>query len=194
MPLVDGLRERLQAGINVLDVGCGRGMALTELAAAFPNSKFVGYDLCPEAIAFADGAASGRGLPNVHFAVQDVAEMRDAARFDLITAFDAIHDQAQPDVVLGNIRRALRAEGVFLMQDIMSSTRLNENAAHPLATFLYAISCMHCMSVSLAQNGMGLGAMWGKEQAEEMLRDAGFTSIEVRTLEHDVMNYWYVVR
>jgi hypothetical protein len=65
---------------------------------------------------------------------------------------------------------------------------------HPMATFIYTISTMHCMSVSLAHGGPGLGAAWGKEKALEMLRDAGFQAVEVRELPHDMMNYWYVAR
>ena len=77
------------------------------------------------------------------------------------------------------------------MQDILSSTDLAKNINHPLGPFLYTISCLHCMSVSLSQNGAGLGAMWGKEKALEMLRDAGFIGVEVKTLSHDFQNYYY---
>jgi hypothetical protein len=65
------------------------------------------------------------------------------------------------------------------MQDILGSSYLEKNINHPLGPFLYTISCMHCMSVSLAQNGAGLGAMWRKERAIEMLKDAGFSNVEV---------------
>jgi Methyltransferase domain len=111
--------------------------------------------------------------------------------FDLITAFDAIHDQPKPDLVLKNINHSLSDKGVFLMQDILASTPLKENISHPLGTFLYTISCMHCMSVSLSQNGAGLGAMWGKEKATAMLKEAGFVNVQVKTLPHDFQNYYY---
>jgi SAM-dependent methyltransferase len=113
-------------------------------------------------------------------------------KFDLITAFDAIHDQPKPDLVLQNIYQSLSPKGVFLMQDILASTPLKDNISHPLGTFLYTISCMHCMTVSLSQNGAGLGAMWGKEKAVSMLKEAGFDNIEVKTLPHDFQNYYYV--
>jgi len=86
-------------------------------------------------------------------------------KFDLITAFDAIHDQPKPDDVLMSVYKSLNNGGVFLMQDILASTPLKDNVAHPLGPFLYTISCLHCVSVSLSQNGTGLGAMWGKEKA-----------------------------
>ena len=78
------------------------------------------------------------------------------------------------------------------MQDILASTPLKDNIGHPLGPFLYTISCIHCVSVSLSQNGAGLGAMWGKEKATEMLKDVGFTNIEVKKLPHDFQNYYYV--
>ena len=99
-----------------------------------------------------------------------------------------------PAAVLDGIRGALRADGVFLMQDIKAATPHADNLENPLAPLLYTISCMHCMTVSLAAGGAGLGAMWGRQLAERMLRDAGFAEIAVEELPHDPMNYSYVVR
>jgi SAM-dependent methyltransferase len=112
----------------------------------------------------------------------------------MITAFDAIHDQAHPEKVLENIRRSLKPGGVFLMQDIAGSSYLEKNMDHPMAPFMYTISCLHCMTVSLAHGGMGLGAMWGKEKAIQMLNEAGFSNVEVKQLPHDPLNYFYVTR
>ncbi len=79
------------------------------------------------------------------------------------------------------------------MQDIAGSSHVHNNFEHPLGALIYTISCLHCMTVSLAQGGMGLGAMWGKEQALAMLRQAGFKRIDVKTLEHDILNYYYII-
>lgn len=194
LPSMPGLIERLEAGIDVLDIGCGRGWAMMHLAARFPNSRFSGYDLSKEATAEARREAQGRGLTNIRFEMRDVTHMADVNRFDLITAFDAIHDQTQPGTVLANIRRALRDGGLFLMQDIHASSHVEKNADHPLGTLLYTISCMHCMTVSLAGGGCGLGACWGKELALKMLKEAGFGDVKVQQLEHDILNDYYVVR
>lgn len=192
LPLVPGLVEALQAGIRVLDVGCGRGRALNLMARTFPQSHFTGYDFLAEAILPARAEAQAQGLTNIHFEVQDVAQIDSRAEFDLITAFDAIHDQAQPARVLRNIADALKPDGIFLMQDIAGSSHVHENLDLPLGPLLYTISVMHCMTVSLAQGGAGLGTMWGKQKALEMLAEAGFTNIEVHQLPHDVQNYYYV--
>jgi cyclopropane fatty-acyl-phospholipid synthase-like methyltransferase len=184
-----GLQARLEQGIDVLDVGCGSGWAMLHLAQHFPRSRFVGEDFSPDAIASATAEAKRRGLTNITFRVQDAATM--SGQYDLITAFDAIHDQARPGTVLRNIAQSLRPAGLFLMQDISGTGHVDTDRQHPLGTFLYTISCLHCMSVSLAMNGPGLGAMWGQELALEMLRDAGFCQVRVETLPHDPMNFWY---
>ncbi len=194
LPLVPGIRARLESGIDVLDVGCGSGRALVSMAQAFPNSRFTGYDLSPIAIDRAWANASAAGLQNILFEAKDVTRLGVGETYDLITAFDAIHDQKRPASVLGGIASALRQEGWFLMQDIAGSSHHHQDREHPIGAFLYTISCMHCMSVSLAQGGDGLGAMWGRERALAMLDAAGFGSVQVHSLDHDFQNFFYVAR
>jgi len=192
LPLVPNLIADLKSGIKVLDIGCGKGMAINLMAKHFPKSTFYGYDLSEEAIDSAMKEGRDMNNSNVFFKVHDILDLKAKDKFDLITAFDAIHDQPKPDLVLQNIYQSLSHKGVFLMQDILASTPLKDNISHPLGTFLYTISCMHCMTVSLSQNGAGLGAMWGKEKAVSMLKEAGFDNIEVKTLPHDFQNYYYI--
>jgi 2-polyprenyl-3-methyl-5-hydroxy-6-metoxy-1,4-benzoquinol methylase len=194
LPLIPGLTEALQHGIDVLDVGCGCGRAINKLAEAFPNSRFTGYDFSGEAIATATAEARLHNLRNIQFEVKDAATLEERDRYDLITTFDAIHDQAKPDVVLQNICHALRPDGVYLMQDIHAATNVDGNLDHPIAPLLYTISCMHCMSVSLAYGGMGLGTMWGKEKALQMVAEAGFKQVEIKQLAHDFQNDYYIIR
>ncbi len=192
LPSIPGLMERLQAGIDVADIGCGSGHAINVMAQAFPKSRFVGYDLSQEGVAVAQAEAKRLGVTNTRFEVQDVTVLDTPGRYDLITAFDSIHDQARPTQVLAAIARALRPRGMFLMVDIAASSHLEENMDHPLATFLYTISCNHCMTVSLAANGEGLGTMWGEERARQMLSRAGFTQLEVKHVEADFSNSYYI--
>ena len=197
LPLVPGMDERLAEGASLLDLGCGRGRALVMLAETFPNSRFQGYDLSAEAIAYASAEAAERGLENVRFEQRDLSTFDVGAEpeaFAYVTTFDAVHDQAQPLALLRGIRRTLEPDGVYLMQDIQGSSHVHRNLDHPGAPLLYMISCMHCMTVSLAQGGEGLGAMWGEEKARELLAEAGFASIDVHLLEHDPFNAYFVVR
>lgn len=197
LPLVPGLTDRLSAGIRILDVGCGRGLIMIRLAELFSKSRFTGMDLSEEAIEYARGEASRKKLCNIDFVAADLSDFDATAEresFDLITTFDAVHDQAKPLNILKGIHRALKLDGVYLMQDIKGSSRVHNNISHPIGTFLYAVSCMHCMTVSLAQGGEGLGAMWGEEKTREYLQKAGFRSVEKHELAHDIQNNWYVVR
>ena len=192
LPGIPGAVDALERGIEVLDVGCGSGRALNLMATSYPNSEFTGYDLSEEGIAAANAEARQRGLSNLRFEIQDASQLEIEDRFDLVTAFDAIHDQARPDAVLAGIARALRRDGTFLMQDIAGTSHVHQDAANPMAPFLYTISCLHCMTVSLSAGGAGLGAMWGSETARRMLEQAGFAKVEVKSLPHDAINYYYV--
>lgn len=193
LPLTDCL-EALRSGISVADIGCGEGHALNLLGSTFPASTFTGYDFSAEALATAAAEASGLGLSNVRFELQDVSRLDISEAFDLVTAFDAIHDQAHPAQVLKNIHAALKPGGTFLMVDINASSRLEENLDLPWAAFLYTISTFHCMAVSLGQGGDGLGTVWGKERATDMLREAGFRTLEVKELEEDPFNAYFIAR
>ncbi|RFU19109.1 class I SAM-dependent methyltransferase [Geodermatophilus marinus] len=192
LPLVPGCPDRLTAGIEVADFGCGSGHAVNLMARAFPASRFVGYDFSPEAIGRARAEAAAWGLPNARFELQDVAVLDRVDAFDLITAFDTVHDQAQPGQVLATIARALRPDGVFLMVDVTGSSEVADNVGMPLATFLYTCSLLHCMPVSLGLDGVGLGTMWGRQTALRMLGEAGFADVEVREIETDPQNAYYV--
>ena len=194
LPLVPGLIQRLERGIDVLDVGCGSGHAINLMARAFPRSRFAGYDFCDDALVPARAEAVAWRLANATFVAQDVASMEDRQRFDLIAAISAIHDQAQPRKVLAGIARALRPDGTFLMVDDRASSHLHENLDHEFGPFLYGVSTMHCMTVSLALGGEGLGTMWGEQKARELLAEAGFTKVAVHTHQGDPFNSFYVAQ
>jgi 2-polyprenyl-3-methyl-5-hydroxy-6-metoxy-1,4-benzoquinol methylase len=194
LPLVPGLVAALQKGIDVADVGCGSGHALNVMARMFPASRFRGYDFSEEAVTAARAEAFNWGLSNANFDVRDVSQLAESAAFDLVTAFDAVHDQAHPGAVLANIQTALRPGGTFLMVDIKASSAVEDNIGVPASTFLYTISTMHCMTVSLALGGDGLGTAWGRQMAEAMLAEAGFDAVEVLELESDPFNYYYLAR
>ena len=195
LPLVDGLAERLRSGIDVADFGCGSGHAINVMAQAFPASRFTGIDFSDEAIAAGIQEAADLGLANATFESHNLAGLDPASKtgvYDLITVFDAIHDQAQPARVLENIHRALRPGGVLLMADVKASSRLEDNVDVPMSTYLYATSLMHCMTVSLALDGAGLGTAWGTQLATSMLGDAGFDDVRVAEIESDPVNNYYI--
>lgn len=194
LPMAEGLPERLRAGAEVADFGCGSGHAINVMAQAFPASRFTGVDFSDEGLAVGRAEAARLGLTNATFVAQDIAQLDTAESYDVITAFDAIHDQAQPARVLQNIYRALRPGGIFLMVDIKASSKLEDNVGVPFASYLYTVSTMHCMSVSLGLDGDGLGTVWGRQLATSMLADAGFGEVAVSEVDSDPINFYYIAR
>ncbi|HET6736211.1 class I SAM-dependent methyltransferase [Mycobacterium sp.] len=194
LPMAEGLAEQLHAGADVADIGCGSGHAINVMAQAFPASRFTGIDFSDEGLGVGRAEANRLGLANAQFIAKDVAKLGMTETFDVITVFDAIHDQAQPARVLENIHRALRPGGILLMVDIKASTHLEDNVGVPLATYLYTVSTMHCMSVSLGLDGAGLGTCWGRQLATSMLADAGFGDVTVHEIDSDPFNNYYIAR
>lgn len=194
LPLAPGIVERLEQGIDVIDVGCGAGRALLRLAEHFPKSSFTGVDLCADAFAPAIETIRVKSLANLAFKQLDIAGVETLGAYDLVLAFDAVHDQKDPQGMLETVRRSLKPDGVFLMVDIGGSSHLEKNKDHPLGPLLYTMSTMHCTPVSLGQGGAGLGTMWGVELAAEMLGKAGFEDVKVLRLPHDIVNAYFVAR
>jgi ubiquinone/menaquinone biosynthesis C-methylase UbiE len=164
------------------------------MAKAFPGSRFIGYDIDENAVAAGRAEAGRWGLTNTQFEVQDVAVLDMPDRFELVTAMDAIHDQARPRAVLAAIYRSLRTGGIFLMGDVRASTNLQDNIDHPLGPHHFLWSLTYCMPMSLAQDGEGLGSMWGEQKALEYLSEAGFSRVQVVKPEGDVINSYFVCR
>ena len=179
LPAAEGLPDRLQAGIRGADVGCGTGHAINVMAREYPRSTFVGFDLSEGAIERARAEAREMGLTNARFQVLDVTRLPAEPQLDLITSFDSIHDQRDPATALRRVADALAPGGVYLMVEPKASSKLEENLGNPFASYMYGMSVLHCMTVSLAEGGMGLGTAWGEQAARRMLGEAGFTSVEV---------------
>ena len=191
LPSVEGLVAGLESGLRVADVGCGTGYCVNLMAKRFPRSTFIGYDASEPAIAHAREEAAAMGVTNATFVVADVARLAVSAPFDLVTAFDAIHDQARPAAVLARVRESLTRGGVFVMLEPSASSELQENVGLPMAAYVYTISTMHCMAVGLHGGGAGLGTAWGHQVATRMLHEAGFAN--VRRIERvDPVNTLYV--
>jgi 2-polyprenyl-3-methyl-5-hydroxy-6-metoxy-1,4-benzoquinol methylase len=179
LPLAKDLPERLEEGIRVADIGCGTGHAINVMAREYPNSTFAGYDFGEEAIGRARAEATDMGLTNARFEVLDVTQLPSDPNFDLITSFDSIHDQRDPATTLRRVAGALAPGGVYFMVEPKASSNLEDNIGNPFAPYIYGVSVLHCLTVSLAEEGAGLGTAWGEQTARRMLEEAGFTNIDV---------------
>ena len=190
LPLAPGLVEKLETGTRVADVACGSGNGTLVMARRFPSSRFVGFDLDADAIAIARSRV-GR-LHNVSFEVADAATLSSAQPFGAAFVFNSVHDQARPLEVLSSIQSILEPGGTFLMNEPRISSNLEDNIGNPVAPMTYAISLLHCMTVSLAEGGAGLGTGWGEQVALRLLADAGFGPVEVHDAPGDPGNAIFV--
>lgn len=193
IPAVDGLSDRLERGVGWADVGCGAGQALIRLAEAYPNSTFVGYDQFDGQLALARTGARIAGVQDrVRF------ELLDAAggipeRFDVISTFDVVHDAIDPERLVEAIGQALVEDGIYVLQEINSADDPAENVG-PLATLLYGVSLLYCMTTSLAHGGHGLGTCGlPSVRVQELCTRAGFSTVDRLPIE-DPFNVLYAVR
>jgi SAM-dependent methyltransferase len=196
IPRLEGVKERLERGARAADVGCGGGIALLELARAFPRSEFHGYELSKHAIARAERNRAQAGLTNVHFHDARGEALPDDARFDLVLTFDCLHDMTRPAEVMAAIRRAIRPDGTWLIADIKGRGSLAADVEkNPMAALMYGMSVLTCMSSALSEpGGAGLGTLGFPESvAQAMTRAAGFTRFQALDFGHPV-NAFYEVR
>jgi ubiquinone/menaquinone biosynthesis C-methylase UbiE len=196
LPALDGVVARLEAGVAVADVGCGAGVALIEMAKAFPRSRFHGYEISAHALDLAAANQREAGVDNVTFHDANDDPLPDDASLAFITTFDCLHDMAHPARIMQAIRRAIAPDGTWLIADIKSKPSFEENMRdNPMAGMMYGFSVMSCMSSALSEpGGAGLGTLgFTEEVARTMTREAGFTRFRVCDFEHP-MNAYYEIR
>jgi ubiquinone/menaquinone biosynthesis C-methylase UbiE len=192
LPALPDVVKRLERGGRVADIGCGSGTSTLTLAQAYPRSEITGYDIDATALARARSAAERLGVANARFEQRSAEELPQEPGFDLVTAFDVVHDLAKPRAVLRRIRKALASDGTFLLVEPAAGDGLAQNL-NPSGALLYSISTLYCMTVSLSQGGEGLGAAYGPKQAESLCRAAGFGRFRRLDIENP-FNAFYEVR
>lgn len=196
LPLMDGVIERLRAGGSAIDVGCGCGVAVCELAKAFPETDFVGIDPSPTAVDRARSLAKEMGLTNVDLSVGVAEDLEPSGRFDFAMVLDCMHDMTHPQDAANAIRRALKDDGVWLIKDVRCEDTLEKNLEHPMGAMLYGISIAFCMSSSMSRpDGAGLGTLgFSASTAGEITRRAGFQQLRMLDYEDDPLNVFYEIR
>ena len=195
IPALPGVSTRLSAGGLAADVGCGAGVALLAMAEAFPSAEFHGYDPSAHAIERARSNVAERGLENVRLQVAGGEDLPREPTYDFLITFDCMHDMTRPTQVTAAIRRALRPDGTWLIKDIRSKPRFEDNLRNPLLAMFYGFSVSACMSSALSEpDGEGLGTLgFNPEVAEKMVRTAGFTHFVMHDFD-DPGNLYYEVR
>lgn len=196
LPRLDGVLERLRAGAKVADVGCGAGLALIEIAKAFPASEFHGYDISQHALARAGRNAEAAGVANVRWHRANMEPLPTDASFDLIATFDCLHDMTHPERTAAAIRAAIKPDGVWFIADINGAPTFEENLAdNRNAPIMFAMSVLSCMASALSEpGGAGLGTLGLPEPAmRDLVTSAGFTRFRRVDLPHPV-NAFYEAR
>ncbi len=195
LPALDGVRAKLEAGAIAADVGCGAGVALLEMAKAFPHSHFHGYDPSGHAIERARKKVGEAGLRNVELHVAGGESLPRDPNFDLVITFDCLHDMTRPGEVIRAIRRSVKPDGTWLIKDIRSRPRYEENLRNPMLAMFYGFSVSACMSSALSEpGGAGLGTLgFNPEVAQRMTSEAGFTRFVAHDFD-DPANLYYEVR
>lgn len=189
---VPGLTARLDKGALVADVGCGCGQSTVTMAKNFPNSKVLGIDYHAPSIDRAHKLAAKEGAKNAEFLRAAAHEIPNGKKFDLICSFDCIHDMVDPKATLRAIREALADDGVYIWSEPNASANAHENR-NPVGKTFHAISPLHCMTVSLASNGAGLGTVIGEEGARALAKEAGFTRFEKLPIQNP-FNQFFALR
>jgi ubiquinone/menaquinone biosynthesis C-methylase UbiE len=196
IPALDGMKEKLSSGVRVADIGCGSGGAALLMGSTFPNSIIDGFDISRFALERAEERKSESGAHNVSFFDPREHPIADDHSYDLICTFDCIHDMTQPTEMMKTIRKALKNDGTWLLVDIKAQETLELNVTkNPMASLLYGISVLSCMSSAMSEDGgEGLGTLGlSASRAESMARQAGFTQFKKLDVEHSV-NAFYEVR
>jgi SAM-dependent methyltransferase len=193
IPAMPEVLTRLQEGGTAADIGCGCGYAVIAMAKAFPHSRFYGYDLNQESLAIAREHAAAEGAADrTVFAYVSANALPAEPRFDFITSFDSIHDMADPRGALRSIRQALAPGGTYMMMEIAAGDTLADNL-NMRGRFFYSVSTLHCLTVSLAHNGEGIGTVMGEAKARELAAEAGFTHFRRLPIDHKI-NVFYEMK
>jgi 2-polyprenyl-3-methyl-5-hydroxy-6-metoxy-1,4-benzoquinol methylase len=192
LPALDGVVDRLQAGAQVADVGCGYGYSTIIMAEAFPKSSFLGIDYHGPSLDAAAKAASEAGVADrVRFQVAGGTNFRGKG-FDLITCFDCLHDMGDPAGVARRVRQALADDGTWMLVEPSASGRLEENF-HPMGRFFLAASLAICLPSAMAQHGStALGNHAGEEALRSAVQAGGFS--RWRRVAETPVNAVYEVR
>ncbi len=196
LPALDGVVDRLTTGARLADIGCGAGSAVLLMAAAFPKSTFAGYDISRHALDRAIEKQTAAGITNATFSDPRDSPLPTDHSVDVVTTFDCLHDMTHPQQMMESIRSALAEDGTWLLVDIKALDTFEQNARkNPMASLMYGISVLSCMSSALSEpDGAGLGTLGlSANKAREMSERAGFTRFRKLDIDHSV-NAFYEIR
>jgi len=174
IPALSGVREKLEAGARVADVGCGKGASTLLMAKAFPKSRFFGFDYHDKSIEAARESAQRNGVADrVTFEVSK-AKTFPGKDYDLVTVFDCLHDMGDPIGAAAHVRQSLAKNGTWMIVEPFANDHLKDNL-NPVGRVYYSFSTLLCTPCSRSQEvGLCLGAQAGERRIQEVVASAGF--------------------
>lgn len=195
IPALDGVEQRLRAGCRVADVGCGGGVALAALAAAFPASHFEGYELSSLAVEQARRRVAEAGLDNVEILHRRAEQLPAGSDYGLVLTFDCLHDMTHPEAAAAAVHAALDEDGTWLIKEIRCAGSWEGNLRNPMLAMFLGFSITSCLASALSEEGgAGLGTIGlPPEVTERLVRGVGFSRFAVHDLD-DPANLYYEVR
>jgi 2-polyprenyl-3-methyl-5-hydroxy-6-metoxy-1,4-benzoquinol methylase len=196
IPAIPDLAARLAAGpARIAEIGCGEGWAAISIAKAWPNVEVDGFDNDEASIAAARKHAAEAGVGDrVRFEVADVTgglTGRGAGTYDAVLAFEMVHDLARPVDALATMRRLGTSEAVHLVMDERAAEAFEPHTENPIERLLYAASVLHCLPVGMVEDGSaGTGTVMRPDVLRSYATTAGFTSVEILPIEHDMFRFY----
>ena len=175
IPALEGMKEKLEKGAKVADIGCGKGSSTRLMAQAFPNSEFFGFDYHDKSVEAARASAERDGLgERVKFAVSSAKEIPSRG-YDFVTVFDCLHDMGDPVGAAKHIREIMAEDGTWMIVEPFAKDEMKDNL-NPLGRAYYGFSTLLCTPCSRSQEvGLCLGAQAGEARIREIVTTAGFT-------------------
>nr|MCW2728002.1 type 12 methyltransferase [Aeromicrobium sp.] len=179
LPACEGVVEKLTAGADVADVGCGYGASTILMADAFPESSFVGSDYHRPSIETARQRAEEAGLGERIQFITESAQMLDGGGYDLVTTFDCLHDMGDPVGAARHIRELIAEDGTWMIVEPAAGDHVQDNF-NPVGRAYYGFSTLLCTPTSLAQDvGLALGTQAGPARIRDVVTAGGFTRFEL---------------
>ena len=181
IPALDGVREKLEHGAKVADVGCGHGASTIIMAEAYPNSEFFGFDYHPASIERAQEAAKEAGVDDRITFATDAAKEYPGDGYDLVCVFDCLHDMGDPVGAAAHVLTTLAPDGTWMIVEPFANDRIEDNL-NPVGRVFYGASTVICTPASLSQEvGLALGAQAGEARLTDVLEQGGFTRVRRAT-------------
>jgi len=174
IPAMDDVKEKLEAGARVADVGCGKGASTILMAKAFPKSTFIGFDYHPQSIEAARETARREGVSDR--VIFDVASAKDfpGKNYDFVTFFDCLHDMGDPIGAAAHVRQSLAKDGTWMIVEPFANDELKDNL-NPVGRVYYGFSTLLCTPSSRSQEvALCLGAQAGEPRIREVVSSGGF--------------------